>query len=76
MKIIVITLLLTACACNNSSQNSTWNDSMTPVGGSIKTIKDTLSPKEINDSTIEIRFPKDSTWVTVTAKTGRDKSAG
>ncbi len=68
MKILLITFMLAGYACNNANQNQAATDSITALGGSIKTIKDTLSNKGVNDSIINISFPKDSTWVTVSGK--------
>ena len=77
MKRLLVILFVVANACNNTSENKTNTESLTK-NESISKEKDTASSSasnesgsgdgEKNDSTIFIRFPKDSTWVTVNGK--------
>jgi len=79
MKPLLIALLVLSSACNNTGETKVNTDSITITkNDSAHNEKDTISastPKEsvtndseTNDSTIVVKFPKDSTWTTVVGK--------
>lgn len=70
MKTVLIILMIMTLSCNNTGQNNVKPDSTVAQNDSITiqkdtTQKDTISNNEINDSIINMRFPKDTTQVTV-----------
>lgn len=62
-------ILMVIVACNSRSNNKPDSNSTATRNDSATTVKDTISNnEEINDSIINIRFPKDSTSITVSGK--------
>lgn len=66
MKLIFVSFIIIS-SCNNSEQPKV-NPNSTAAENTTKTGKETTSNTKINDSIINIRFPRDSTWVTVNGK--------
>lgn len=70
MKTFVTVLIVLIAGCNNTGDNKMNDNTVTndSANNKISTPDTTVVSEEVNDSTIQIQFPKDSTWVTVEGK--------